>query len=157
MAALRPGELADRFEVDTDTNVLSLRGNTTLGGVDTFQLPMTGSGTVFNALAASPATIMESDVVLLNLTDYSEVRIVSMVDIAGSAGSVMRAYYSTDLGTYTALTTNTINLASATTQTTDWEDLPTAAKGLVAVTFGAIGGNGSDSPRSFIHTLMFRR
>jgi hypothetical protein len=156
-------DLLSATRINADGNVTFVRRNadestTEFEVSDTLLVSLPGSGVLWNALAASPKTMLsDADAVLLDLSTYTEVRFVSMVDVAGSAGSLMRLYYTTDFGTWTALTSNTVNLASATTQVTAWESIPAAAQTLVAVQFGAIGGNGVTDTRSFVHSVYFRR
>lgn len=170
MPALYPAELASDFSA-VNIGVIIYNGQIVSGGVSS---PKSVSRVTFSALVSSSATWTNMPLAetLVNgssrhirkvdLTGYSQVRIVGNIQTAGVAASIIypkyKSTYDTVVGNYTNLSSGACEFVLTNTggYESSWVDIATAAKTDVYLCLAGSGGDGATSPATGTLALEFR-
>ncbi len=136
----------------TANNTTFLRGDSTWatpaggggGGSPSNHIRLNVANRTYTNLGAGPTESNAADRAIIDLTSFTNVRLLARVVTAGVTGSI-KAQYSLNASAWSDLTT-TISLAPAGLKASASQAIPVGAKALVLLRLVGVGGNGTEDP-----------
>lgn len=138
-----------RKNIDGDAEWMPILMASLVVGVD--------ASSTWTNLGAGPTSASPDDTVLVDVSEYSVVKMIAKISTPGSAGSTAYLEYTTDGSNWSTLTTNTIALDGSGYVSTDYETIPAGAKAsIIQMRATAQGGDGVADPNIRVVTAQFR-